>query len=253
MSKMLDALKWAEDQRRRMTTRRTDPEDTVKLARRALEMAGVEDVPEGFLRELGILRNALDSLFKGRDKRSILFTSAQAGEGSTTLATSFSRFLAFEGIEKILVCEMNARRPAFQDVFAINGDAGVTDYFSRRRDLASLLQSTGAGQMDILQVGQRDPSVIQLNLNQVFPQLRAEIHQQYSTLIIDAPPVISCPETPPMTALVDGVVLIVQAGKTKREIVQRAVASIESAGGQVLGIVLNRKKYYIPGFLYKRI
>ena len=56
-----------------------------------------------------------------------------------------------------------------------------------------------------------------------------------------------------MTAFVDGVVLVVQAERTKREVVQRSMESIANFQGNILGVVLNRKKYYIPEFLYRRV
>ena len=64
---------------------------------------------------------------------------------------------------------------------------------------------------------------------------------------------MTAPETPAMTALVDSVVLVVRAGQTKREVVTRALESIDHFDGKVAGIVLNRKKYYIPEFLYRRL
>ena len=56
-----------------------------------------------------------------------------------------------------------------------------------------------------------------------------------------------------MTAAMDGIVLVVQCERTKREIVQRALGMIGQFNGKVLGIVLNRKKYYIPEFIYRRL
>jgi protein-tyrosine kinase len=49
------------------------------------------------------------------------------------------------------------------------------------------------------------------------------------------------------------VVLVVQSGKTKREVVQRSLDMIAQFDGDVLGVVLNRKKYYIPDFIYRRL
>jgi Mrp family chromosome partitioning ATPase len=107
--------------------------------------------------------------------------------------------------------------------------------------------------LDVLHVGRLDATVIQLHLNAVFPRLLEEALRSYDTIIIDAPPIISAPEAAPMTAFADGVVLVVQAGKTKREVVARAMGSIANFKGRIIGVVLNRKRYYIPGFIYKRI
>jgi Mrp family chromosome partitioning ATPase len=158
-----------------------------------------------------------------------------------------------QGVNRVLVCELNARRPAFTKVFSINGSRGVTDYFSSRVELPSIVQTVGPDEMDVLHVGVEDPTVIQLHLAQVLPDFLEDAFRLYDTVIIDAPPVIDCPETPPMTSFVDGVVMVVQSGRTRREIVARSLERIEKFKGNVLGIVLNRKKYYIPEFLYKRI
>ena len=255
MSKMFDSLRWAEAERKKhLGDRLQDMLPTAGRGRRVAKNELVQsDLPDGFLRELGILRNSLDSIFATKDKRSLLFTAATSGEGTTTLATSFAKFLSMQAHERVLVCELNARRPSFADVFSINGNDGVTEYFVTDKDLGSLIQRPPSVDMDVIHIGRHDPTIIQIHLNQVFPKFLEDAMMSYDTIIIDAPPVISCPETPAMTPFVDGVVFVVQAERTKREVAQRSLESIANFDGNVLGVVLNRKKYYIPEFLYKRI
>jgi capsular exopolysaccharide synthesis family protein len=256
VSRLFDAMRRAEAQRREQASRQAVPEETRRVETPAGPAVGTEQ-PIGMsgdlLRELGMLRNAVEVAFEGRKRKSLLFTSAMEGEGTTTIATNFARILALEGRERILLCEMNARGPSFSDVFSANGDAGVTDYFLADNSLQSLVRRSGQDGLDLLCAGRQDATVIQLNLKHAFPRLLEEALQTYDTVVIDAPPVILFPETPPMTGFVDGVVVVVHAGKTKRELVQRAIQSIVSFGGTVLGVVLNRKRYHIPAFLYRRI
>jgi len=216
-----------------------------------VERAGA--LPGEFFRQLGILRNSIDVAFAGKTKRTILFASSMSGEGTTTIATNFAKVLALQGRERVLICEMNARNPKFPDVFSTNGDAGVTEYFSDSSELTGFVQTSEADDLGVLHVGRQDATIIQLHLNQVFPRMLEESLRNYDTVIIDAPPILNSPETAPMTAFVDGVVIVVQAGKTKREVVSRSMESIKKFEGNVLGVVLNRKKYYIPDFLYRRI
>jgi Mrp family chromosome partitioning ATPase len=259
MSKMYDALRWAEAKRHKLVSRIQEKPGVFG------EMAGLAGkgqpsppssngmpLPGGFLRELGLLRNSLETMFEGKSVRSIMFTSAVSGEGVTTISTYFAKFLGLQGMASTLACEMNGHRPAFSSVFSLNGDSGVTDYFTETCSVGSLVQSAGS-EVDIIQLGQKDPAIIQLRLKQAFPRFLEEAHESYETIVIDAPPVISSPETPPMAALVDGCVIVVHAGRTKREVVRRSIETIQNLGGNVLGIVLNRKKYHIPGFLYNRI
>jgi len=56
-----------------------------------------------------------------------------------------------------------------------------------------------------------------------------------------------------LAALADGVVVVVQAGRTKRPVLTRSVDMVSRAGGRVLGMVLNRRRLEIPGFIYRRI
>ena len=252
MSKMFDALRWAEDQRRRISTRIQDVSPIQRPGGVRAVLSGGHVSP-GLLRELGVLRNSLETVFNGKDVRSIMFVSAAPGEGTTTIATSFAHFLSMQGMKRTLTVELNARRPSFADVFSINGDAGITDYFIGESDLRSLVRHAEGSDVPVMQVGKKDPSIIQLHLQTVFPNFLRDAHQHYDTLIIDAPPAISCPESPPMAGFVDGVVVVVHAGKTKREVVQRAFDSIKQFNGNILGVVLNRRRFYIPNFLYKRI
>ncbi|HEU4928716.1 MAG TPA: hypothetical protein VFU38_02715 [Candidatus Krumholzibacteria bacterium] len=276
MSKMFDALRRAEAERKRKIAE-TGPssaaervvddapahaisahESAVPESARAVPLREAplptEDTPTGeLLRELGILRNSLESRLDARSKRVLMFTSAMHDEGVTTLAVAYSRLLAMHGHERVLLVELNARRPALAERLGLGPGEGVTHYFGESRALAGLIRHMPIDGFDVLRVGEGDPTKIQIYLEKVFPRLREEALKTYDTIIIDAPPVVLSPETPPIAPLVDGVVLVVLCGKTKRETVQRSIKLIEQFNGRVLGVVLNRKRYFIPEFIYRRL
>lgn len=255
MSKMFDALKRAEEERRKqMSGTEAEPavEGQAKVEEGIFEPQ-VNGFPKSMLRELGILENSIDTSLKGKKKKTLIFTSANPAEGSTTIGVAYARLLALKGQGRILICEMNARNPVFKELFAVSNGAGVSDYFTGSKDLDSIIHRTSAGNLDMIHIGEVDPSFIQIHLQRVFPKLVEEAAAAYDTVVFDAPAIASSPETAPMCSYVDGVVVVVQTGKTKREIVQHSLDSIARYDGNVLGVILNRKKYYIPGFLYKRI
>ncbi|MCZ6766687.1 MAG: CpsD/CapB family tyrosine-protein kinase [bacterium] len=270
MSRMFDDLRKARQRRRKITKRSKSAEVPNPPASRALAegisaavSTAVEEprvavgmkgeIAKDFVKELGMLRNSLEPIFEQDECCSLLFTSAANGEGTTTIATNFARFLAMQGMTRVLVVEMNARNPAFASEFSMNGDRGVTDYFTSRTELTSLVQPLEGINLDVLHIGTPEPTTIQVNLSKVFPRFMAEARRHYDTVIIDAPSIINFPETPAMAPHVSGVVLVVHTRKTKREVVQRAMDAIRNFDGRILGVVLNRKRYYIPNFIYKRI
>ncbi len=215
--------------------------------------AAADALSGNLVRELGILRNSLEARLAPGTKRVLMFTSAMHDEGVTTLAVAYSQLLAMHGHERVLLVELNARRPALGDRLGIGPGEGVTHYFGDPRPLASLVRHMSGDGFDVLRVGDADPTQIQIHLERVFPRLREEALRHYDTVIIDAPPVVLSPETPPIAPLVDGVVMVVLCGKTKRETVQRSINLVEQFNGRVLGVVLNRKRYFIPDFIYRRL
>jgi len=214
---------------------------------------GADAFPAEMLRELGILRNSIESKLEKKSGRVLMFTSAMHGEGVTTLAIAYSRLMAMHNEHRVLLVELNARTPALAARLGLGTHEGVTDYFAARRSLASLVSRPAGESFDVMHAGSADATQIQINLERAFPHLVEEALRTYDTVIVDAPPVVVCPETTPLSPFVDGTVLVVHSGRTKRETVERSVKQIQQFQGRVLGVVLNRKRYYIPYFIYKRL
>jgi protein-tyrosine kinase len=279
VSKMFDALKRAESERRRKQAESSPPAALEPASTPARESAPVAVPPVplptrrdaaapvvpaanvapgnavsiDMLRELGILRNSIEAKLEKKTSRVLMFTSAMHGEGVTTLALGYARLLAMHGGHRVLLVELNARTPSLAARLGLSNPEGVTHYFGMRRALTALATRPAGESFDVIHVGTPDPTQIQINLERAFPHLIEEALRAYDTVIVDAPPVVVCPETPPLSPFVDGLVLVVHSGRTKRETVERSVKQIQQFQGRVLGVVLNRKRYYIPHFIYKRL
>jgi len=274
MSKMFDALRRAEAERRRRsdppatpdsapeTTRaadatvpehRLEPVDLSAQVAPAPHVNGGDPFPGDLLREMGILRNAIEAQLGEKRKRVIAFTSSLHDEGVTTLAISYAQLLALHGGERVLLLELNARRPSLAGRLGLPGREGVTHFFTQQKPVSALIQPAPRGGFDVLHVGEASPTKIQVNLERGLPRILQEALKTHDTVIIDAPPIVICPETPPIARQADGVVMVVLTGKTKRETVQRSVNLVRQFDGRVLGVALNRKRYYIPEFLYRRL
>ena len=75
----------------------------------------------------------------------------------------------------------------------------------------------------------------------------------FEWVVIDGPSVVESPDAASLAAQVDGVIMVLHAGRAKRPVVTRAVDMLRKSGGRVLGTVLNRRVHEIPGFIYRRI
>jgi Mrp family chromosome partitioning ATPase len=84
-------------------------------------------------------------------------------------------------------------------------------------------------------------------------ELLAKLRMRFAYIVMDVSPILSFSEGIQFSRKVDGVVLVVRSGHTKRELARRAVELLDDAGAKVLGTVLNRRKYFIPSFIYERL
>jgi len=77
--------------------------------------------------------------------------------------------------------------------------------------------------------------------------------EKFDYTILDSAPITGFSEPQAICSKMDGVLLVVEAGKTRREVAFRAKKELEQAGAKVLGVVLNKRRYYIPEWLYQRL
>ncbi|HSG29680.1 MAG TPA: CpsD/CapB family tyrosine-protein kinase, partial [Candidatus Krumholzibacterium sp.] len=150
MSKIFDALRKAENARRR-------PQEKGKEAParrpREKEQVFLKGMDEDFRRSLMNLRNAIDSEMKNRDGRIILFTSAIAGEGKTMISGYLARVLAMGETDRVLLLDCAVNDPRMHELFGINNDRGLLDYLDGTAQLADIVRPIDEGVLDIVTTG----------------------------------------------------------------------------------------------------
>ena len=77
------------------------------------------------------------------------------------------------------------------------------------------------------------------------------LKERFDLIIVDSPPAMMFPDGPSLVSHVDGVILVVEAEKTRWQVALSAKEKIIKSGGTILGIVFNKRKYYIPEYIYK--
>ena len=256
MSKIFDALRKAERDRMRPARQRKRAAPPRRPANPdAAEQVFMLGLDEHFRRSLQNLRNAIDSEMKNRDSRVILFTSSLPGEGKTTIASFLARLLALGETERVLLVDCSVKRPALHDLFGLERERGIVDYLSGVATLQDVTRSVDEGSLDIVTAGTGMPEEMTQPLfnSEMMQRFVRETGEAYDYVLVDSSAILEAPETPIIASAVDATVLVVQAGKTKREVIKRATMMVEKLGGSFIGTVLNRKRYHIPEFIYRRV
>ena len=201
--------------------------------------------PDEVVREMTRLRVSIESLLTDRASRSIMFVSSQGGEGTTTVARQFAFMLARDSRIRTLLVDAHARRPSLEQGASEPAAMGSPRALDVPREPARRV-------IDAWPLGEQFHEVGGLSVT-----LMREVVEWgsglYDWIVLDGPPVLESPDAAPIASVTDGVIVVVESGRTKRPVLRRAVQLLRKAGGQVLGSVLNRRRLEIPEFIYRRI
>jgi len=180
--------------------------------------------------------------------RVILVTSANPAEGKTTTLANLSVALAQNGA-KVLAVDADLRRPTLYQHFAVQKTPGLTDLIVGKAAASLAIHSTKVEGLQLLPCGYQPPNPAELLGSPMMKQIIEALRAHYEWVLIDAPPLLAMADAPVLCPLVDGVVMVIAAEAATKPAVMRAIDQVNSVGGKVAGLVLNkvnleRNSYY---------
>jgi protein-tyrosine kinase len=202
--------------------------------------------------EMFSLYQSIDYLLPGISKKTILFVSPQGGEGVSTVVREFARMAAVKLDKTVLIMDAAHHNPSQHLYFNIKGGYGWKD----------------VGKGEPADKACHQASTNNLFLSPIAPQTAVApcaydhtsaigflegLKNKYELILIDSSPATISPESVAISRFADGVVLVIEAERTRRQVIESVKSRIERNGGNVLGIVFNKRRYYIPEFIYKRL
>jgi len=194
-------------------------------------------------------------LSSAQQPKTLLFTSSQPAEGKTTTSVNTAISLAQTGAA-VLIVDADLRRPRVHKIFGLKNTGGLCNCLTGEADLSSLIQ-TAMPNLYVLPVGPLPPNPAELLGSPKMKQLIETFSQNFDFVVIDSPPVASFADSLILSALVDGVIIVIKGGFTPREMAQRTKSLLQSVGAKILGVVVNQIKlqphdYYYYSTYYTR-
>ena len=179
--------------------------------------------------------------------RSILVTSANPGDGKSTVAANLAIAMAHAG-SRVLLIDANFRRPTLGRIFNVPETVGLSNVLVGVNTIAEAVQATSVENLDVLPSGVSPPSPAELLGSQSMRQLIVDQGKAYDRVIIDGAPMLVVADNYLLAEVVDGVVLVFAAGTNTRGMALRAARQVLSLRGRVLGGVLNRVRATKGGY-----
>ncbi|MDD2336189.1 MAG: CpsD/CapB family tyrosine-protein kinase [Geobacteraceae bacterium] len=241
MSKIYEALENAQKESRELTTAKTElPQTTHASVLRS-------DTRMDFENEMIALYQNIETRLPDLERKVILFLSAKEGEGTSTIVREFARIAARKMGKTVFL--MDSRRNSHQKCIFLHIIPEDT-----REGLATGSDAC-RNEMD-LEMCPIEKYHDNAPLNFYSPNIADfwdSLRQKYDLVLIDSSSASSSPDGIEISRRVDGVVLVVEAEKTRWQVVENLKEKIENSGGNILGMVFNKRRFYIPENIYRRL
>lgn len=175
--------------------------------------------------------------------RTLVVTSASPEEGKSTTLANLAVTMAQAG-KKVILVDCDLRRPSQHMVFGLRNDRGLTSLMIADADLANPpLQATAQENLQLLTTGPLPPNPSEMLGSKRMQEIIARLQERADVVIFDAPPILAVTDAAVLATRVDGVLLVINAGGTKREQMQKAHALLKKVNAPLIGAVLNNVKF----------
>ncbi|MCB0045464.1 MAG: polysaccharide biosynthesis tyrosine autokinase [Caldilineaceae bacterium] len=187
----------------------------------------------------------------------LMITSPSPREGKSTTAANLAVALGQSGRNVVLI-DADMHRPRQHRLFQLVNNIGLTSVLlGDPKEFNSFLQPTKVPTLRVLTTGPLAPNPAELLGSQRMYELLNRVKEQADIVIVDSPPATAVADTAVLSTQVDGVLLVLYAGRTSGEMAKRAKAALDQVGGRLVGVVLNRmptrgSSYYYYYYNYYR-
>jgi len=153
------------------------------------------------------------------------------------LAVSFAQLS-----QSVLVVEGDLRRPKIHRIFDVRNTKGLSGYLTGQYRLTEATQKTAIENIWVLPSGPLPPNPAELLNSKKMKEMLEEVRKVFDVVFIDSPPILAVVDSTIIASLVDGIVLVVQSGKTPRKPFLNAIEDLRRARARIVGVLFNQGK-----------
>jgi len=184
-----------------------------------------------------------------RTLKSIMVTSSGPSEGKSTTISNLAIVMA-QADKQVLLIDADLRKPSIHHSFRLPNWIGLTSLLVENRNLTEAVQSTEVPNLSILTSGPIPPNPAELLGSNRMKEILEILTNKYDLVLIDAPPVLAVTDAQILSGITDGVLLVVNAGKTHRDMIVQSKQQLDKVNANIIGTVLNNQSIQERGYYY---
>lgn len=259
MGKITSALKKAAEERLLRMERISQIRERDQLVIKKVEKSKVDPNvvayfdPKALITEqYKILRTNILSLNKGKPPRVFVVTSSLHSEGKTVTSLNLAVCMS-QAVEKprVLLVDADLRRGRVARYLGVQQKVGLSEILSKKAKFEEVLFHLDIENLTFIPSGSIPENPSELLASQEMKDFLNEAKSQFDFVLIDTPPIISVTDSGILGTQTDGVLMVIQAGRTQRGIVRRAEELLNQAHVKILGHVLTNIQYHLPEYIYR--
>jgi len=179
-------------------------------------------------------------LFAATDKRmkTLTISSPRPREGKSTTTIYLGTTMAQSG-QRVLIIDADLRRPRLHKAMNVSRETGLTTILLGQATIDDAIKSTEVPGLFVLPAGPQPPNPAELLLTDTFKNLLHKLEEKFDRILLDSPPLLAVSDPVVLSRLSDGVVLVLQSGKTRIDDAIIGVRALRSVKAPILGAVLN--------------
>ncbi|MBQ8921262.1 MAG: polysaccharide biosynthesis tyrosine autokinase [Oscillospiraceae bacterium] len=218
-----------------------DEDDHIKLTDK--------DVPFNIVESYKSIRTNVTFSLSTVERKVFAVSSPNPGEGKSTTAANIAIALA-QGGNKVLLIDADMRKAVLHKIFGLKNKRGLSSAISKMQKLDDCIQKNVMENLDVMTSGPLPPNPSELLASEQMTEILESLHQKYTVIVIDTPPVNVVTDAMELAKNISGIVMVLRYGRTTEDDVETAYKKIEFAQMNLFGFILNdvkvkhRGKYY---------
>lgn len=176
-----------------------------------------------------------------RPLHSLLVTSTAPDEGKSTTLANLAVTMA-QAEQRVILVDCDLRRPSLHTLFGLSNDVGLTSALLDQADAPLPLLATAVPGLSLLPSGPLPPRPADLLGSRRMEEMITRLRAEADMVLFDTPPVIAVTDAAVLATRLDGVLLVLQAGKTRRDRAREARTLLEKVKAHIVGVVLNNAR-----------
>jgi capsular exopolysaccharide synthesis family protein len=189
---------------------------------------------------------------QGAGAHVLTFAGCEAGDGASTMAFNFASAFSVRSPGRVVLIEGNFRKPGLHRRFHA-GRRGLCDLIQGRAAMDEAITEVIPEKYSFIQAGRTLENPIALFESDAFATVMKDLRMAYELIIFDSPPLMDAPEAAILASKTDGLIMVLQAEKTRWEVARAVQEELMGIGVPVLGAILNKRQETVPDSVRKRL